>query len=177
MAIVMVMLSTVVVAVWTHNLAIGVIVGVLVAMIAFARRVAHMVTVERTVEEHLGERIAKYTISGELFFASSNDLCTMFDDAGDPQHVVIDFYDSHLWDASTVAALDSVTDQYAHYGKDVEIVGLDQAGRRMRVRLGGMLSNGGHQEHRSRCRTPFRRGPAPVPSPPPATDPDRHRPP
>ncbi|MEX5303132.1 SulP family inorganic anion transporter [Kocuria sabuli] len=140
----MVMLSTVVVTVWTHNLAIGVIVGVLVAMIAFARRVAHMVSVERTLEEHFGEQIAKYTISGELFFASSNDLYTMFDYAGDPQHVVIDLSDSHLWDASTAAALDSVTDKYAHYGKDVEIVGLNQASRRMRVRLGGMLNNGGH---------------------------------
>ncbi|MFW3386322.1 UNVERIFIED_CONTAM: SulP family inorganic anion transporter [Kocuria sp. CPCC 205274] len=140
----MVMLSTVVATVWTHNLAIGVIVGVLVAMVAFARRVAHMVTVDRTVEEHFGETFAKYTVHGELFFASSNDLYTMFDYAGDPQRVVIDFYDSHLWDASTVAALDSVTDKYAHYGKDVEIVGLNQASRRMRVRLGGMLNNGGH---------------------------------
>ncbi|MFE7629790.1 STAS domain-containing protein [Kocuria sp. NPDC057446] len=99
---------------------------------------------ERTVEEHFGERIATYTIIGELFFDSSHDLYTMFDYAGDPRHVVIDFDDSHLWDASTVAALDSVTDEYAHYGKDVEIVGLNLASPRMRVRLGGPLDNGGH---------------------------------
>lgn len=139
-----VMLSTVIVTVWTHNLAIGVGVGVLVAMVAFARRVAHMVNVERIVEEQFGERIARYTISGELFFASSNDLYTMFEYAEDPDHVVIDFYDSHLWDASTVAALDSITDKYSSYGKKVQIVGLNQASRRMRARLGGMLNNGGH---------------------------------
>ncbi|MFI7482614.1 SulP family inorganic anion transporter [Kocuria sp. M1R5S2] len=140
----MVMLSTVVVTVWTHNLAIGVIVGVLAAMIAFARRVAHCVSVDRAVAERDGEEIATYTVHGELFFASSNDLYTMFDYAGDPQRIVIDLSDSHLWDASTVAALDSVTDKYAHYGKDVEIVGLNQASRRMRVRLGGLLNTGGH---------------------------------
>jgi SulP family sulfate permease len=138
----LVMLSTVAVTVWTHNLALGVIVGVLVAMVAFARRVAHFVTVDRVLERGDGRETAVYTVHGELFFASSNDLYTMFDYAGDPQRVVIDFSDSHLWDASTVAALDSVTDKYAHYGKNVEIVGLNQASRRMRVRLGGMLNTG-----------------------------------
>lgn len=136
----LVMVSTVVVTVWTHNLALGVVVGVLVAMIAFARRVAHLVRVDREVVAQDGEPVARYTVHGELFFASSNDLYTMFDYAGDPQRVVIDFEDSHLWDASTVAALDSVTDKYAHYGKDVRITGLNQASRRMRVRLGGLLN-------------------------------------
>ncbi len=136
----LVMVSTVVVTVWTHNLALGVVVGVLVAMIAFARRVAHLVRVDREVVVQDGEPAARYTVHGELFFASSNDLYTMFDYAGDPQRVVIDFEDSHLWDASTVAALDAVTDKYAHCGTDVRITGLDQASRRMRVRLGGLLN-------------------------------------
>ena len=98
-------------------------------------------TVDRVLERGDGRETAVYTVHGELFFASSNDLYTMFDYAGDPQQIVIDFSDSHLWDASTVAALDSVTDKYAHYGKDVAIIGLNQASRRMRVRLGGMLNS------------------------------------
>ena len=138
-----VMLVTVILTVWTHNLAIGVIVGVLAAMIAFARRVAHLVTVERTVDEHFGELIAKYEVKGELFFASSNDLYTQFEYAEDPDHVVIDMYGSHLWDASTIAALDSVTDKYEKYGKRVEIVGLNPASLKMRDRMGGKLG-GGH---------------------------------
>lgn len=140
----LVMLATVVVTVATHNLAIGVIVGVLVAMVAFARRVAHLVSVDRALEQRDGQEAAVYTVHGELFFASSNDLYTMFDYHGDPQQVVIDFTDSHLWDASTVAALDSVTDKYAHYGKNVQVIGLNQASRRMRVRLGGQLNASGH---------------------------------
>ncbi|MEX5258411.1 SulP family inorganic anion transporter [Kocuria arenosa] len=140
----LVMLSTVAVTVATHNLALGVIVGVLVAMVAFARRVAHFVTVNRALEQRDGQDTAVYTVHGELFFASSNDLYTMFDYARDPQSIVIDFTGSHLWDASTIAAVDSVTDKYAHYGKNVQIVGLNQASRRMRVRLSGMLNTGGH---------------------------------
>lgn len=138
-----VMLATVVATAWTHNLAIGVVLGVLVAMIAFANRVAHFVRVDRELRDVDGQATAYYTVEGELFFASSNDLYTMFDYAGDPEHIVIDMHRSHLWDASTVAALDSVTDKYAAYGASVDIVGLNTASRRMRARLAGMTRSGG----------------------------------
>ena len=138
-----VMVATVVFTVATHNLAIGVGVGVLTAMVLFARRVAHFVTVERRIEEHFGETIAKYEVNGELFFASSNDLYTQFRYAEDPDHVVIDMHNSHLWDASTIAALDSISDKYAKYGKAVEIEGLNAASLMMRERMGGKLG-GGH---------------------------------
>ena len=134
-----VMAATVVFTVATHNLAIGVGVGVLTAMVLFARRVAHFVTVERRVEEHLGERIATYQVVGELFFASSNDLYTQFRYAEDPDRVVIDLYNSHLWDASTIAALDAITAKYGKYGKTVEIEGLNAASLRMRERMAGKL--------------------------------------
>ena len=52
-----------------------------------------------------------YAVEGELFFASSNDLVTQFDYVGDPANVVIDLSRSHIWDASTVATLDAVTDE------------------------------------------------------------------
>lgn len=137
-----VMLITVIFTVATHNLAIGVGVGVLTAMVLFANRVAHLVTVTRTVEEHFEEQIVKYVVNGELFFASSNDLYTQFNYAEDPDHIVIDMYNSHLWDASTIAALDSITDKYAKYGKNVDIEGLNTASLKMRERLGGKLGDG-----------------------------------
>jgi len=120
-----------------------VVLGVLVAMIAFANRVAHFVRVDRELRDVDGQATAYYTVEGELFFASSNDLYTMFDYAGDPEHIVIDMHRSHLRDASTVAALDSVTDKYAAYGASVDIVGLNTASRRMRARLAGMTRSGG----------------------------------
>jgi len=137
-----VMLITVIFTVATHNLGIGVGVGVLTAMVLFANRVAHLVTVTRSIEEHFEEKIAKYAVNGELFFASSNDLYSQFNYAEDPQNIVIDMYNSHLWDASTIAALDSITGKYEKYGKNVQIEGLNQASLKMRERLGGKL--GGH---------------------------------
>jgi SulP family sulfate permease len=137
-----VMLATVIVTVWTHNLAIGVGVGVLVAMVAFARRVAHFVTVERTEDTEDGDRHATYTVNGELFFASSNDLYTQFEYATDPHRVTIDLHRSHLWDASTIAALDAITEKYRSHGTEVRIVGLNEASTLMRERLGGKLGAG-----------------------------------
>jgi SulP family sulfate permease len=135
-----VMLATVVVTVLTHNLAIGVGVGVLVAMTLFARRVAHLTDTHRElVEGRDGTVSAVYRVTGELFFASSNDLYTQFDYAGDPPHVVIDLSRSHVWDASTVAALDAITTKYARKGKAVEITGLDPSSAERHERLSGSL--------------------------------------
>jgi SulP family sulfate permease len=138
----LVMLATVAVTVATHNLAIGVGVGVLVAMVLFARRVAHFVTVERSLAEGDGGQLATYKVDGELFFASSNDLYTQFEYALDPDRVVIDMRDSHLWDASTIAALDAITEKYRQHGKSVEVVGLNDASLAMRERLAGKLGAG-----------------------------------
>jgi SulP family sulfate permease len=138
----LVMVATVVVVVATHNLAIGVGVGVLVAMVLFARRVAHFVTVDRTLTEDDGGPLATYRVDGELFFASSNDLYTQFEYALDPERVVIDMHASHLWDASTVAALDAITEKYRHHGKRVEVVGLNDSSVLMRERLAGKLGAG-----------------------------------
>ena len=135
-----VMVATVAVTVATHNLAIGVVVGVLVAMTLFARRVAHLTEVHReVVEDRQGVPTAVYRVIGQLFFASSNDLYTQFDYADDPDQVVIDLTDSHVWDASTVASLDAITTKYARKGKTVEILGLNPSSAERHERLSGSL--------------------------------------
>lgn len=134
-----VMLATVAVTVGTHNLAIGVIVGVLVAMTLFARRVAHLTETHRELVEDERGVSAVYRVTGELFFASSNDLYTQFDDANDPDRVRIDLSESHIWDASTVAALDAIRTKYERKGKTVEITGLNAASAERHDRLSGDL--------------------------------------
>ena len=138
-----VMLVTVAATVLTHNLAIGVGLGVLTAMVMFAQRVSHLATVTRTLEGEGRDAAAHYRVQGELFFASSNDLYTQFDYAGDPARVRIDFRDAHLWDASTIAALDAIEEKYRRHGAAVEIAGLNVASRAMRARMSGRLG-GGH---------------------------------
>ncbi len=135
-----VMVSTVLVVVLTHNLAIGVIVGVIVAMVLFARRVAHFTTVAEVA--HPDEDTKVYAVTGELFFASSNDLVYQFDYRHDPVNVVIDMTESHIWDASTVATLDAITTKYERYGRTVEIVGMNPASAERHERLAGKLGAG-----------------------------------
>ncbi|MEU3492223.1 SulP family inorganic anion transporter [Kitasatospora cineracea] len=129
---------TVVAVVATSNLAIGVVLGSLLAMAVFAKRVAHHADVTATPAPD-GSRVV-YAVTGELFFASANELTTRFDYAGDPDLVVIDLTAAHIWDASSVAALDTVRAKYAQRGKQVEITGLNDPSAALHSRLTGELA-------------------------------------
>ncbi|WP_367125758.1 SulP family inorganic anion transporter [Streptomyces phytohabitans] len=133
-----VMAVTVVCVVATHNLAVGVVVGSVVAMAVFARRVAQVAEVT-SVPDPDGTQVL-YRVTGELFFASSDGLAARFDYAGDPARVVVDLSAAHVWDASSVAALDAVREKYAQRGKTVEITGLNDSSARLHDRLSGELA-------------------------------------
>jgi SulP family sulfate permease len=132
-----VMVVTVAVVVMTQNLAYGVIAGVLAASVLFARRVANLVTV--TSELSADGRTVTYAVEGQVFFASSNDLVEQFDYAHDPDQVVIDMTAAHIWDASSVAAMDAITYKYAGRHKQVTILGLNPVSAGMHDRLAGQL--------------------------------------
>ncbi|MFB7178378.1 SulP family inorganic anion transporter [Streptomyces sp. NPDC056257] len=135
---IVVMVLTVVCVVATHNLAVGVVVGSVTAMVVFARRVARFADVTSVTDPD--GSTAVYAVTGELFFASANDLVGRFDYAGDPDRVVIDLSDAHVWDASSVAVLDAVETKYAARGKTVEITGLNRASADLHARLTGAVS-------------------------------------
>ncbi|GAB3946211.1 SulP family inorganic anion transporter [Corynebacterium tapiri] len=135
----LVMLATVAVVVLTHNLAIGVIVGVLVASVMFVRKVAHLVRVTREVQRDAAGSLVRYVVEGQLLFASSNDLTTLFDYSHDPSRVIIDFSAAHVWDSSAIAALDTITTKYQERGKHVELVGMNASTQAFHSRLSGEL--------------------------------------
>jgi len=134
-----IMVITVAVTVITHNLAYGVIAGVVTAMVFFARRVAHFTQVEAVA--HPDENTRVYAVRGVLFFASSNDLVYQFDYAHDPQNVIIDLSEAQIYDSSTVAALDAIVAKYHHKGKRVEIIGMNEASQKWHA-LSGNLGAG-----------------------------------
>lgn len=136
-----VMVVTVVFVLATDNLAVGVVIGTVTAMVIFARRVAHLAEVTAVAGPD-GTSVV-YRVTGELFFASSNDIIGRFDYSGDPDHVVIDLSSAHVWDASSVAALDAIETRYAQRGKTVEITGLNEPSARLHDKLSGELV-GGH---------------------------------
>jgi SulP family sulfate permease len=133
----LVMVVTIGTVVATNNHEHGVAIGVVLAVLLFARRVAHVLRVERMLADD-GDTV-RYRVSGPLFFGSSNDLVEQFSYADDPATVVIDLTDGQIWDASTVAALDSIQTKYADHGASVTVVGLDERSTDFHGRLTGRL--------------------------------------
>jgi SulP family sulfate permease len=133
-----VMVLTVAATVFTHNLAVGVGVGVLASMALFARRVAHLVQVDRVLDPD--GSTALYSVTGELFFASDQELIDSFHYREDPPNVVIDFSRAHLWDASAVAALDAISTHYERHHIALEITGLNSHSERLHGDLSGRLA-------------------------------------
>ena len=134
-----VMVVTVAIVVITHNLALGVLAGVLLAAIFFARRVAHVAEVDSVVDPDTGVR--RYHVTGELFFASTNELVHAFDYADPTPEVVIDLTDAHVWDSSAVATLDAVQAKFHARGVEATIVGLNPHSEALHSRLTGRLAS------------------------------------
>ncbi|OCG49717.1 sodium-independent anion transporter [Gilliamella sp. Choc5-1] len=119
-----VMLSTVVVVVFTHNLAYGVFVGVLLASLFYANKVAHYLQIEtkqHNKEQHI------YIVYGQVFFASSSKFISSFDFTKSAKKVTIDLTQAHFWDITAVAALDKVVIKFRTEGAQVEVLGLNKA--------------------------------------------------
>jgi SulP family sulfate permease len=120
-----VMLTTVVVVVTTHDLSMGVLAGVLLSAIFFAGKVRRMFTVERVLSED--GATATYHVAGQIFFASVDRFTRAFEVEETAPNVLIDMTRAHFWDISAVAALDKIVARLRRNGREVEMVGYNRA--------------------------------------------------
>jgi sulfate permease, SulP family len=120
-----VMLATVAGVVFTHNLAIGVLLGVLLSGIFFAWKISQIFRVTSTLSEDGTAR--RYVVEGQVFFASADAFTAAFDFKEALEKVTIDVSHAHIWDISSVAALDMIILKFRREGADVEIIGLNEA--------------------------------------------------
>ncbi|MGD8163028.1 SulP family inorganic anion transporter [Pantoea sp. FN0307] len=127
-----VMLATVAVVVATHNLAFGVLAGVLIAALNFATKVAHFMVINSSLREDT----RTYIVSGQVFFASSDRFTNHFDFHEAIERVVIDVTHAHFWDITSVSALDRVVIKFHREGKKVQIQGMNAATRALVERFG-----------------------------------------
>jgi sulfate permease, SulP family len=132
------MVVTVAIVVVTHNLALGVAGGVLLAAVFFARRVAHVADVTSVIDPADG-RTRIYHVTGALFSASTNELLHLFDDTEDLDRAVIDLNEAHIWDTSACAALDAVVAKFHAHGIDADLVGLNDHSAELHGRMTGHL--------------------------------------
>lgn len=119
-----VMIATVVVVVFTHNLAIGVLVGVLLATLFFANKIGRFMVVKAQKTEN---DVRVYQVIGQVFFASSDQFTSAFDFKEAVGKVVIDLSHAHFWDITAVSSLDKVVIKFQRIGADVEIIGMTAA--------------------------------------------------
>lgn len=129
-----VMVATVIGVVATHNLAIGVGVGVLLSGLFFAWRISRAFTVTSALSE--GGRTRTYVVDGQLFYASSEDFLRAFDFKDAVDTVIIDLSQAHVWDLSSVAAVDMAVLKFRREGADVELLGMNEASKTLVDRLG-----------------------------------------
>ncbi|MGQ5487579.1 SulP family inorganic anion transporter [Thauera sp. ZXT1-4] len=124
-----VMLATVAVTVATHDLAQGVLVGVLASGFFFAHKVGRILHIRSAAEDEGRQR--RYTVSGQVFFASADNFVAAFDFKEVIDKVVIDVSRAHFWDITAVSALDKAVVKFRREGTEVEVVGLNEASATM----------------------------------------------
>jgi SulP family sulfate permease len=118
-----VMLATVVVVVATHDLAKGVLAGVLLSGIFFAGKVQRMFS----VDQDIANGVLTYRVTGQLFFASVDRFTRALKEVQTASRIVIDVSAAHFWDISAVGALDKIVAQMRREGREVEVIGYNRA--------------------------------------------------
>ena len=129
-----VMLATVAVTVYTHDLARGVLTGVLLSGFFFAHKIAQILLIEAQTEDDGETR--SYAIYGQVFFASADRFVDAFDFDASPRRVRIDLTHAHFWDITAVNALDKVVLKFRRKGAEVEVLGLNEASATLVDRFG-----------------------------------------
>ncbi len=129
-----VMVTTVVVVVWTHNLAYGVLAGVLLAALFFANRVGHFMYVSSDLDDATDTRT--YQVVGQVFFASAEKMLEALDFKEAVSDVVVDLTRAHFWDITAVGALDKAVIKFRREGAQVEVRGLNEASETIIDRFG-----------------------------------------
>ncbi|MCH4272402.1 MAG: STAS domain-containing protein, partial [Kerstersia gyiorum] len=124
-----VMLATVAMTVGTHDLAKGVLVGVLLSGFFFAHKVGRIFHASSRTEDE--GRMRTYTITGQVFFASAERFTNAFDYKEVIDKVRIDVSRAHFWDITAVSALDKVVIKFRREGTEVEVIGLNEASATM----------------------------------------------
>ena len=120
-----VMLATVSIVVATHNLAIGVFVGVLLASLFFANKIGRFMVVKSSFDDASNHRT--YKVVGQVFFASADQFNASFDFKEAVEKVTIDLSSAHFWDITSVSALDKVVIKFRREGAEVNLIGMNEA--------------------------------------------------
>ncbi len=136
-----VMVVTVLTVVLSHNLAIGVLTGVVLSAIFFGAKISKLKVTSKIT--HTGDKKI-YFVEGQLFFVSVTDFIEAFDFKDNVKQVEIDFSRAHLWDDSAISAIDKVEMKYEQNGVTVHLTGMNKESSLLMNQIGGLSKNSGH---------------------------------
>jgi sulfate permease, SulP family len=128
-----VMMTTVFITVLSHNLALGVVVGIVLSTVFFSRKIAKVVFVDSLLSADRTYRT--YSIAGQLFFLSVDEFLATFDFNEELENVKIDLTNAHIWDQAAVAAIDKVVIKFRRNGANVDLVGINEASATLLAKL------------------------------------------
>ncbi len=120
-----VMLTTMLVTIFTRNFALGVATGIVMSTVFFSRKIAQLVFVDKVLKDNGSHRV--YRVSGQIFFVSIEEFLEAFDFDEFVDHITIDLTHAHLWDQGAVAVLDKIVNKFRRAGAEVEVIGLNEA--------------------------------------------------
>jgi SulP family sulfate permease len=129
----LVMLVVTLVTVLLHNLALAVLVGVIFSALVFAWQHAANIGADA---KPMDDGAKLYQLHGPLFFGSVSRFRDLFDPAGDPDRVVVDFYYTRVYDQSGLEAINSLAERYAKLGKTLTLRHLSPECRQLLDRAG-----------------------------------------
>jgi len=135
----LIMIVTVVIVLFTHDLSKGVFAGVVLSAFVF---VGKMAKIRASVDGERSKNLT-YHVTGQLFFGTTSRFVTLFNYKDDPTHVTINFSGSHIWDQSAVTAIAKVKNKYEQLNKKVSFTGLNEESKLI-IRHLGLTSTGGH---------------------------------
>ncbi|MEM9155851.1 MAG: SulP family inorganic anion transporter, partial [Cyanobacteria bacterium P01_F01_bin.33] len=119
------MLTTVLITILSHNLAIGVVAGIALSTVFFSNKIAQVVFVRTELSAEGTHRT--YRVSGQIFFVAIDDMLEKFDFYEELEKVTLDFSQAHIWDQAAVSAIDQIVIKFRRVGAEVELVGLNEA--------------------------------------------------
>ena len=129
-----VMLATVAVVLATHNLALGVLTGVLLSAVFFVNKLEKMLSITSTLQDG----VQTYFVTGQIFFTSSSRLTQAFDYNTSVTKVIIDLTDAHIWDVTSVEALQNVVEKFKAQQIECCLIGLNEASLTLIRKYGGV---------------------------------------
>ena len=127
------MIATVLTTVLSHNLALGVVVGIALSTVFFSRKIAKVIFVDKVLSAD--GLHCTYFIAGQIFFVAVNDLLEGFDFYEKFEKVTLDLSHAHIWDQSAIGAIDQMVLKFRRTGAEVELIGLNEASATLVAKL------------------------------------------